>query len=79
MFLEAIESKLNKDKNRIREFQSILEKYAGQYKDNRSKIKRRDNIRAFKEEAESIRTRQKNIRKLSVKRESRRTKLPGYP
>ena len=56
-FLEAIESKLNKDKNRIREFQSILEKYAGQYKDNRSKIKRRDNIRAFKEEAESIRTR----------------------
>lgn len=56
-FLEAIESKLNKDKNRIREFQSILEKYAGQYKDNRSKIKRRDNIRAFKEEAESIRAR----------------------
>ena len=56
-FLEAIESKLNKEKNRIREFQAILEKYAGQYKDNRSKIKRRDNIRAFKEEAESIRTR----------------------
>lgn len=56
-FLEAIESKLNKDKNRIREFQSILEKYAGQYKDNRSKIKRRDNIRQFKEEAEGIRIR----------------------
>ena len=34
-FLEAIESELNKDKNRIKEFQSILEKYAGQYKDNR--------------------------------------------
>ena len=56
-FLEAIESKLNKEKNRIREFQSILEKYAGQYKDNRSKIKRRDNIRQFKEEAEGIRIR----------------------
>lgn len=53
-FLEAIESKLNKDKNRIKEFQSILEKYAGQYKDNRSKIKRRDTIRQFKEEANAI-------------------------
>lgn len=53
-FLEAIESKLNKDKNRIREFQSILEKYAGQYKDNRSKIRRRDSIRQFKEEAGGI-------------------------
>ena len=53
-FLEAIESKLNKDKNRIREFQSILEKYAGQYKDNRSKIQRRDSIRQFKEEADVI-------------------------
>ncbi len=53
-FLEAIESKLNKDKNRIREFQSILEKYAGQYKDNRSKIQRRDSIRQFKEEADII-------------------------
>lgn len=56
-FLEAIESKLNKDKNRIQEFQSILEKYAGQYKDNRSKIKRRDTIRAFKEEADRIKER----------------------
>lgn len=55
-FLEAIESKLNKDKNRIKEFQSILEKYAGQYKDNRSKIKRRDTIRQFKEEANGIQT-----------------------
>ena len=53
-FLEAIESKLNKDKNRIKEFQSILEKYAGQYKDNRSKIRRRDTIRQFKEEADGV-------------------------
>lgn len=53
-FLDAVENKLNKDKNRIKEFQSILEKYAGLYKDNRSKIKRRDHIRAFKEEAVKI-------------------------
>lgn len=53
-FLDAVESKLNKDRNRMQEFQKILEKYVGQYKDNRSKIKRRDTIRKFKEQAEQI-------------------------
>lgn len=53
-FLDAVESKLNKDKNRMKEFQTIVEKYVGQYKDNQSKIKRRDNIRSFKEEAVRI-------------------------
>lgn len=54
-FLDAVESKLNKEKNRMKEFQIILEKYAGQYKDNQSKIKRRDIIRLFKEESMRIR------------------------
>lgn len=53
-FLDAVESKLNKEKNRMKEFQTILEKYVGQYKDNQSKIKRRDIIRMFKEEAVRI-------------------------
>lgn len=56
-FLDAVESKLNKDKNRMKEFQSIIEKYVGQYKDNQSKILRRDNIRRFKEEAVKIQDR----------------------
>ncbi len=54
-FLDAVESKLNKERNRMKEFQTILEKYVGQYKDNQTKIKRRDIICAFKEEAEKIR------------------------
>ena len=54
-FLEAVESKLNKERNRMKEFQNILEKYVGQYKDNRSKIQRRDTIRAFHIEADKIR------------------------
>lgn len=62
-FLDAVESKLNKEKNRMKEFQSILEKYVGQYKDNRSKIQRRDTIRLFKQEAQRIQE------KLSVYRE----------
>lgn len=53
-FLDAVESKLNKERNRMREFQGILEKYVGQYKDNRSKIQRRDTIRLFRQEARRI-------------------------
>ncbi|MCI9618372.1 MAG: hypothetical protein HFG85_00225 [Dorea sp.] len=56
-FLDAVESKLNKERNRMKEFQTILEKYVGQYKDNQTKIKRRDIICAFKVEAEGIRER----------------------
>ncbi len=56
-FLEAVESKLNKEQNRMKEFQTILEKYVGQYKDNQTKIRRRDIIRAFREEAAGIRER----------------------
>lgn len=62
-FLDAVESKLNKERSRMKEFQSILEKYVGQYKDNRSKIQRRDTIRLFKQEAQRIQE------KLSVYRE----------
>ena len=54
-FLDAVESKLDKEKNRMREFQTIIEKYVEQYKENRSKIKRRDTILRFCEEGEKIR------------------------
>ncbi len=54
-FLYAIENKLNKDKSRVKEFQELVGKYAGLYKDNRSKIQRRDTIRLFEEEAGAVR------------------------
>lgn len=53
-FLESVEEKLNKDRNRMKEFRTIMEKYVGQYKDNQSKIKRRDTIRLFKEASVEI-------------------------
>ncbi len=53
-FLDAVESKLNKEKNRMKEFQDTLEKYVGQYKENKSSIKRYDTIQKFKEEAVKI-------------------------
>lgn len=52
--LESVASKLNKEKDRMKEFQNILEKYVFQYKDNQSKIKRRDVIRQFEEDSRGI-------------------------
>lgn len=54
-FLEAVENKLNKEKNRMKEFQGIMEKYTAQYRDNQSKIKRRDTIAEFTQEAGQVR------------------------
>lgn len=53
-FLEAVESKLNKEENKVKNFQEILEKYAGKYKNIKEQLKRRDAIQKFKEDAEEI-------------------------
>ena len=49
-FLPTIEKKLNRDTDRIKEFQNIIGKYVIMYKDNKSKIERRDTILKFKED-----------------------------
>lgn len=54
-FLPAVESKLNNDQNRMKEFASILYKYILQYKENQSKIQRKEKIQLFEEEASFIR------------------------
>ncbi len=53
-FLEAVESKLNKEENKVKNFQEILEKYSGKYKNIKEQLKRRDAIQKFKEAAEEI-------------------------
>lgn len=53
-FLDAVENKLNRDRDRMKEFQNLTEKYVAQYQDNQSKIRRRDTIRLFEEEAARI-------------------------
>lgn len=53
-FLEAVERKLNKEENKVKNFQEILEKYAGKYKNIKEQLKRRDAIQKFKEAAEEI-------------------------
>lgn len=53
-FVEAIESKLNREQNRMKEFQTIMEKYVQMYKENKSKIDRRDTILKFKEDMQEV-------------------------
>lgn len=53
-FLEAVESKLNKEGNRISEFENIIKKYAKQYKDNQTNIHRMENLKEFLKEASGI-------------------------
>lgn len=77
-FLEAVENKLNKDKNRMKEFQSIMEKYTGQYKDNKSKIERRDIIHAFEQEAERIKKSAFHYREISTGLERQKSRIADF-
>ncbi len=77
-FLDAVETKLNREKNRMREFQSIMEKYIGQYRDNRSKIERRDTIGMFCAEAEGIRSGALGLREAAGEAEECRRKIAGF-
>lgn len=48
-FLDAVESKLNRDSSRVKEFQNIVMKYIRQYRENQTKIVRLQTIREFQE------------------------------
>ena len=76
--LEAVENKLNQDRNRMKEFQDIMEKYTGQYKDNQSKIQRRDIIRAFEAEAEEIREDAVRYREMSEELEGQKSRIADF-
>lgn len=77
-FLEAVEGKLNKEKDRMREFQTITGKYAGQYKDNQSKIQRRDTIRLFKEEGIKIEERALQYQETEEKKARQEKQIAGF-
>lgn len=77
-FLDAVESKLNKEKNRMKEFQIIMEKHVGQYKANQSKIKRRDTIRLFKEEAQKIREKAEQYQEAGILTDRQENKIADF-
>lgn len=53
-FLDAVENKLNKEKNRMQEFRNILEKYIAIYSENYNKIQRQEKLDLFQQEAAPI-------------------------
>ncbi len=53
-FLGSVDEKLNRESKRIKGFQSILEKQAGQFRNNRAKLESRDTILAFLEELKGV-------------------------
>lgn len=77
-FLEAVEGKLNKDRNRMKEFRTITEKYVGQYKDNQSKIQRRDTIRLFKEEGIRIEEKALQYQEVEYKKQQQENKIAAF-
>lgn len=54
-FLPTVQDKLNQEQNRIEHFRDMMMKYIVQYKQNESKLARKDTIIAFQEEAEGLR------------------------
>lgn len=77
-FLDAVEGKLNKDRNRMKEFRTITEKYVGQYKDNQSKIQRRDTIRLFKEEGVRIEEKALQYQEVEHKKQQQENKIAAF-
>lgn len=77
-FLEAVEGKLNKDRNRMKEFQTITEKYVGQYRENQSKIKRRDTIRLFKEDGTRIEEKALQYKEIESQKQQQENKIAGF-
>ena len=77
-FLYAIENKLNREQNRIYEFRNILEKYIRSYRDNQDKIRRRDTILQFEEEAAKIRERAEAYRDAVAGLSTQRTTIGAY-
>ena len=77
-FLDTIENKLNRDQNRMQEFRNILEKYIASYRSNQSKIKRRDIILLFEEEASKIREQAQEYQDCAVRRDEKRAEIGSY-
>lgn len=77
-FLTVIESKLNRDQNRMQEFRSLLEKYIENYHRNHAKILRRDTILHFEQEAERIREQAEVCKAASKQCGEKRNEIAAY-
>ena len=77
-FLDAVESKLNREKDRMKEFQNIIEKYVISYKANKSKIERRNTINQFKEDAAEIKAAADEYQLVTMQVEQQEDRIAGF-
>ena len=77
-FLETIESKMNREQNRMQEFRNILEKYIASYRNTQDKIRRRDSILHFEEEAAKIRGCAEEYRESAERRGNRQNEIAAF-
>lgn len=77
-FLDAVESKLNREKDRMKEFQNIIEKYVISYKANKSKIERRNTINQFKEDAAEIKSAADDYLQVTTQVEEQENRIAGF-
>ncbi|MDE6363519.1 MAG: hypothetical protein K2L86_04530 [Lachnospiraceae bacterium] len=77
-FLDIVENKLKKEKDRMKEFQTIIEKYVISYKANQSKIERRNTIRQFKEDAVEISSSAEEYKLVNDEVEEQENSIAGF-
>lgn len=77
-FLDTIENKLNRDSNRMQGFRDIVEKYIASYQRNQSKIKQRDTILHFEQEAGKIREQAQSFHASSQSCARKRSEIAAF-
>lgn len=77
-FISTVENKLKREKDRMKEFQRIIEKYVVSYKANKSKIERRNTINQFKEDSVELSARAGDYKNASDKVEGQENNIAGF-
>jgi len=77
-FLDTIENKLNRDQNRMQEFRNIIEKYISSYQRNQTKIRQRDTILHFGQEAGKIREQAEEFQSVSRRLAAKLNEIAGF-
>lgn len=77
-FLDAIESKLNEENDRVKHFQELAYKFICQYRDNQSKIKRKEIIEQYFEDAAVLKRELSEYRSMEEKLSEKKSEIAGF-
>lgn len=77
-FLDAIESKLNEESDKIKHFQELAYKFICQYRENQSKIKRKEIIEQYFEDAAVLKRELLEYRGVEEKLSEKKSEIAGF-